>query len=329
MRKLISIVSPAYNEEGCVDELARRLAATFEPLSDRYEFEAIIVENGSRDSTYQRLLAINARDPRFKVIRLSRNFGGEGGAAAGMHAAKGDAMVVMCADLQDPPEVIPAFIAAWEQGYENVYGVVTVRHDESALRRLYTRTFYWVLNKLSDTRVPRNASDFRLVDRKVYQALIALPERNAMLRTLWWWMGFKSIGIEHERPPRFAGKSTYRFWLNVEIAIRGILTSSYFPLKMIPMFGLGLSALSFLLTAGSAVRAVVFGVPFDGFGTIVCLMLLLFGFLFMFLGVMSEYIGMIFEEVRARPRFIVSATHGLDVDAEDLARDIGLQNVLR
>jgi dolichol-phosphate mannosyltransferase len=328
VRKVISIVSPAFNEAACVDELARRLTNAFEPLADRYDFEAIIVENGSRDETYQKLLAINARDPRFKVIRLSRNFGAEGGAAAGIHAARGDALVIMCADLQDPPEVIPRFIAEWERGYENVYGIITRRHDESAMRRIFTRAFYWLMHKLSETSVPRNASDFRLVDRRVYEALLTFPERNALLRTLWWWMGFKSIGIEHERPPRFGGTSTYRFWLNFGMAIRGLLTNSYLPLKMIPLFGLALSAISFLLMIGSVVRAVTFGVPFDGFGTIVGLMLLLFGFLFMLLGVISEYIGMIFEEVRARPRFIVSETRGFDEETDRATRAMTMPRIV-
>ena len=145
--RLISIVVPAYNETECVDELAARLQAVFAPLAPRYDFEAIIVENGSADDTYEKLLAIRARDPRFKILRLSRNFGAEGAVTAGLRHASGDAAVIMCADLQDPPEVIPRFIERWEEGYENVYGVITRRTDESVVRRTATAAFYWLINK--------------------------------------------------------------------------------------------------------------------------------------------------------------------------------------
>ena len=310
--RLISIVVPAFNETECVNELAARLQAVFVPLAPRYSFEAIIVENGSADDTYEKLLAIRARDPRFKVLRLSRNFGAEGAVTAGLRHASGDAAVIMCADLQDPPEVIPRFIERWEEGYENVYGVITRRTDESALRRTATAWFYWLINKLNDRPVPRNVSDFRLVDRRAYEALNAMHERNRMMRTMWGWIGFTSIGVEHTRAPRHGGKSTYAFFRNVRFALNGIIASSVAPLKFIPMFGLALSAASFVAMFVLAVDWVLFGVPFAGYGTIVALILLMFGLLFLFLGIISEYVGMIFEEVRARPSFIVSAEHGFD-----------------
>ena len=310
--KLISVVVPAYNETECVNELAARLQAVFAPLAPRYDFEAIIVENGSADDTYEKLLAIRARDPRFKIIRLSRNFGAEGAVTAGLRHASGDAAVIMCADLQDPPEVIPRFIERWEEGYENVYGVITRRTDESVVRRTATAGFYWLINKLNDRPVPRNVSDFRLVDRRAYEALNAMPERNRMMRTMWGWIGFKSIGVEHARAPRHGGKSTYAFFRNVRFALNGIIASSVAPLKLIPLFGIGLSVVSFVTLIVLAVFWFLYGVPFAGYGTIVALMLLMFGLLFFFLGVISEYVGMIFEEVRARPSFIVCAEHGFD-----------------
>ncbi len=310
--RLISVVVPAYNETECVNELASRLQAVFAPLAPRYDFEAIIVENGSADDTYEKLLAIRARDPRFKIIRLSRNFGAEGAVTAGLRHASGDAAVVMCADLQDPPEVIPRFIERWEEGYENVYGVITRRTDESVVRRTATAGFYWLINKLNDRPVPPNVSDFRLVDRRAYEALNAMPERNRMMRTMWGWIGFKSIGVEHARAPRHGGKSTYAFFRNVRFALNGIIASSVAPLKLIPLFGIGLSVVSFVTLIVLAVFWFRYGVPFAGYGTIVALMLLMFGLLFFFLGVISEYVGMIFEEVRARPSFIVCAEHGFD-----------------
>jgi polyisoprenyl-phosphate glycosyltransferase len=310
--RLVSVVVPAYNESECVDELAARLQAVFASLAPRYDFEAIIVENGSADDTYEKLLAIRRRDPRFKVLQLSRNFGAEGAVTAGLRRASGEAAVIMCADLQDPPEVIPSFIERWEEGYENVYGVITRRSGESAVRRTATAAFYWLIDKLNDRPVPRNVSDFRLVDRRAFEALNAMRERNRMMRTMWGWIGFKSIGVEHARPPRHGGKSTYAFFRNVRFALNGILASSVAPLKLIPMFGLALSAWSFVTLIALWIVWIRYGVPFAGYGSIIALNLLMFGLLFLFIGVISEYVGMIFEEVRARPSFIVSAEHGFD-----------------
>ena len=311
-KRLISVVTPAYNESDCVDELARRLRAVFDDLADRYDFEVIIVENGSRDDTYEKLLSIRDEDPRFKIIQLSRNFYMEGGMVAGIKHATGDACVIMASDLQDPPEMIPEFIAKWEEGYENVYQVVSKRSDNGPFRRAGAASFYWLINKVSDTPVPRNASDYRLVDRRAYETFNAMPERNKMVRAMWGWIGFRSIGIERERPPRHGGRSQFKVFATTGFAIRGILASSRLPLKLIPFFGIGLAFLSFAGLIGYMIRALFFGVPFPGFGTIVCLALLSFGFLFLLLGVVSEYIGMIFEEVRGRPFYVIRETHGLE-----------------
>jgi dolichol-phosphate mannosyltransferase len=287
------------------------LTLVFEQLAELYRFEVIIVENGSRDDTYAKLLAIRAKDARFKIVRLIRNFDMEGGMCAGLAYASGDACVIMSADLQDPPELIPAFLEKWEEGYDNVYQVVTRRTDNSLFRRIAAQSFYWLINKISDRPVPRNASDFRVVDRKLYEAFNAMPERNRMVRAMWGWIGGKSLGIEHERPPRFGGTSTFNSLRTGAYAIRGILASSYTPLKLIPLFGLSLGALSFALFVFYAVRAFTHGVPFGGFGTIVALILFLFGSLFVLLGILSEYIGMIYEEVRGRPAYITAAVHGI------------------
>lgn len=312
-RKLVSVVIPAYNESECVDELARRLQAVFASLP-RHDFEVIIVENGSYDDTYEKLLYIREHDARFKVLQLSRNFMAEGAVTAGLSLASGDAAIVMCADLQDPPELIPQFVAGWESGYDIVYGVIRKRSGEGAVRQLGTKAFYWLINRLSDQSVPRNVSDFRIVDRRAYEALNKMPERNRMLRAMWAWLGFRSMGIEHDRPARHAGKSAYNVRVWAMFAIRGIITSSFAPLKIIPVFGLGLAALSFVLLMAFIVRFFTLGVPFNGFGTIVCLMLFLFGMMFLFLGILSEYVGLIFEEVRHRPSFVIKNVHGILLD---------------
>ena len=312
VKKLISIVTPLYNESANVDELHRRLSLVFAGLADRYTFEVIAVENGSADDTYEKLLAVHARDARWKIIHLSRNWLMEGGMTAGLAHARGDAAVIMASDLQDPPELIPRFVEKWEQGFENVYQVINRRPDEGPFRKFATRMFYRLINRLSETPVPRNASDFRLVDRRAYEAFNAMSERNRMVRAMWGFLGFRSCGIESERAARSGGRSKFKYFQVTGFAIRAILSYSYMPLKVIPFFGLACAGLSFVLLVAFVVRVFAYGVPFDGFGTITALMLMLFGFLFLFLGIFSEYIGMIYTESRRRPAYIIRELHGLD-----------------
>lgn len=311
MKKLISIVIPAYNEQDNVEELAKRLQGVFS-ANPNYEFEAIIVENGSHDRTYEKLLAVHQRDNRFKVLQLARNFRMDGGITAGLNYASGDAAVIMTADLQDPPELITQFIRKWEEGYENVFGIVTKRNGTSALRRFNSQLFYKVANSLTGGMIPQNVSDFRLVDRKVYQTINSIHERNRFIRGLFAWVGFKSIGIEHERAERFAGVSGAHTFKVIELALKGIFAHSYVPLKLITIIGIVVSTISFALLGWIAFKSLIWGVPFPGYGTIMTVMLLMFGMLFTILGVVSEYIGLIYEEVKQRPNYVVSKTKGLD-----------------
>ncbi len=304
MRKLISVVVSAYNEEQSIEALATRLQAVFHQNS-AYEFEAIIVENGSTDRTYEKLLKIHHLDPRFKILKLSRNFRMDGGITAGLNYASGDAAVIMTAALKDPPEIITQFIKKWEEGYENVYGIVKRRPGTNVIRRINSKIFYWLINKMTGGLIPKNVSDFRLVDRKVYETINSMEERNRFLRGMFVWTGFKSVGIEFERAPRFAGSSKAYTFQVIELALKGIFAYSYLPLKFITMMGITISALSFIILFGIVIKVLVWGVPFPGFGTIMAVMLLMFGFLFTALGIISEYIGLIYEEVKQRPNFIV------------------------
>ena len=305
MKKLISIIIPAYNEEECVDELAARLKALFATES-QYDFEAIIVENGSIDTTWEKLQKIAAVDSRFKILKLSRNFRMDGGLTAGLDYIKGDACVLMTADLQDPPELISEFLRKWEAGWENIYGVVTKRGGTGPIRTLNSKMFYFVADKLTDGRIPKNASDFRLVDKKVYLAIKSMTERNRFVRGLFAWAGFKSIGIPMERPPRFGGVSNAHTFGVIDLAFKGIFAHSYKPLRLITIFGIFLSAFSFLAIIPLAIIWVTSGVPFAGFGTIISLFLLVIGILSLMIGILSEYIGLIYEEVKSRPNYIVS-----------------------
>jgi dolichol-phosphate mannosyltransferase len=310
-RKRISVIVPAYNESECIEELAARLSNIFS-LESQYDWEAIIVENGSADDTWLKLQAIHAHDPRFRILRLARNFRMDGGLTAGLAYASGDACVLMTADLQDPPEMIREFLRKWEEGYENVYGVITERQGTGPLRAFNSKAFYWLAGKLTDGAIPRNASDFRLLDRAAYEAVRAMDERNRFVRGLVAWVGFNSIGIPMARPPRFAGESKAHSFKVIELAFKGIFAHSYIPLRLITVVGVVLSVAAFIGLIVLAVLWLAVGVPFSGFGTIVSLSLLLFGVLSFMLGIVSEYVGLIYEEVKRRPNFVIARTLGFD-----------------
>jgi dolichol-phosphate mannosyltransferase len=263
-------------------------------------------KNGSIDSTWVKLQAIAEKDSRFKILKLSRNFRMDGGLTAGLDFIKGDACVLMTADLQDPPELIPQFLRYWEQGYENIFGVITKREGTGPIRTMNSKLFYWLAGKLTDGRIPRNASDFRLVDRKVYEAVKSMTERNRFVRGLFAWAGFNSIGVPMERPPRFGGVSNAHTLKVLDLAFKGIFAHSYKPLRLITVFGFVLSGLSFISIVPLFFLWLFVGVPFAGFGTLVGLFLLVFGIVSLMLGILSEYVGLIYEEVKARPNYVVS-----------------------
>ena len=304
-RPLISVAIPAYNESSNLDELFERLRTVFQTNSDKYDFEIVVCENGSNDDSYAKLNAWRAIDSRIRIIRLSRNFHMEGGMMAALSDVRGDACVIMSADLQDPPEMISEMIQLWATGIDHVYTIISFRHGESRFRRIAAEIFYWMIDKVSDTPVPRNSSDFRLVDKQMYEAFNALSEKYRMVRAVWGWIGFHSASLTYERQPRVGGTSSFNPFVTAGFAIRGVLASSLKPLKIIPILGILLSALSFISIVLGAVQAVFRGVPFPGFGTITSLILLMFGLLFLMLSVIAEYVGMIYTETRSRPPFII------------------------
>jgi len=307
-RSLVSIAIPAYNESENLEELFTRLRNVFTELEHRYDFEVVICENGSSDDSMERLVSMREIDPRIRIVQLSRNFHMEGGMMAALSKVQGDVCIIMSADLQDPPELIPRLLEQWECGFDHVYTVIKYRHGEGRVRRLAAQVFYWLINRVSETPVPRNASDFRLVSREMYLTFNALPERVRMVRALWGWIGFKSTSISYERAPRVRGASSFKVGVTTSFAVRGILSSSLSPLRVIPILGLSLSLLAFFGVVGIAIRAVFYGVPFAGFGTITALMLLMFGLLFLLLAILAEYLAMIFLETRGRPMFVERTT---------------------
>jgi len=304
-KKLISIVIPAFNEEDCIQELGRRLRVVMNGLN-AYEFEVLIVENGSTDKTWTLLQELASLDKCFKPVRLSRNFGMDGGVTAGLELATGDACVIMTADLQDPPELIPQFVSKWEAGFENIFMIVEKRSTSGLLRRLNSKLFYFVADRLTGGLIPKDVSDFRLVDRKVYETVRGIKEANRFVRGLFAWVGFKSIGIVHQRPARFGGESKANFSSVLRLAKHGILSFSDIPLRFISWVGVGCSLISSILFVLLVIAKVTIGTPFAGFATIVAVILFFFGFVSLMLGIIAEYVAMISAEVKRRPNFIIA-----------------------
>lgn len=307
--KSISIIIPAFNEEACIAELVTRLSKVMDDEA-AYSWKILIIENGSTDGTYVELLKATKKESRLQVMRLSRNFRMDGGITAGLSVVDSDACVIMTADLQDPPEIIPEFLRKWEEGYENIFAEIRNREGISPIRRFNSVMFYKVASYLSDGLITKNASDFRLVDRKVYEAVRNMQEKNRFVRGLFSWVGFKSIGITINRPPRFAGESNAHSLKVIELALKGIMAHSNKPLRFISLFGFFLSFCGLASLVPLSWFWLHEGVPFAGFGTIVALIILGLGSQVFFIGVLSEYLGMVYEEVKGRPNFVISETVG-------------------
>ncbi len=305
MKKIVSVVIPAYNEEGNIVELERQLKDVFTKKPE-FDFEVLFVENGSTDSTFQKMLQVHSNDKRFKIIQLSRNFRMDGGITAGLAFAQGDAVIIMTANLQDKPSTLIEFLNKWEIGYENVYGIVKKRPGKSIFRRFNSWMFYKILRFMTGNMIPENVSDFRLIDKKVLLTINSMEERNRFIRGMIAWTGFRSIGVEYERAPRFSGNSHAHFFKVLQLAIRGVFAFSYFPIKLITFTGFFVSGMSFIFLSYSILKALFFGVPFAGYGTIISIMSFMFGLLFLLIGVLGQYIAQIYEEVKRRPNFIVS-----------------------
>ena len=306
-----SVIIPAYNEEEVLDELQNRLKKVMGDNSN-YEFEVIIVENGSWDLSFEKLLKINEADPRFKVVKLSKNFGCDGGITAGLKYASGDAAVIMNADLQDPPEMITQFIKKWEEGYEIIYGIIRKREGVSFIRKILSSLAYVIIYNLTHEAIPKNASDFRLIDKKVYTIVNDMGEKNKFLRGVIAWTGFKQTGIPYERPARFAGETKAGFCAAFNVAMNGIFSFSYFPLHLATILGFVISIATFILVFIEIGLFLVYGQVVPGFTTTIILMLFLFGMLFFLIGIVGIYIARIYDEVKGRPNFIVAEKIGFD-----------------
>ena len=313
---VFSIVVPIHDEEGNLRELQRRIAGVLDELEG--PAEVILVDDGSRDTSYLIMLDLNQLDSRFKAIRLSRNFGHQMAITAGIDAARGEAVIIMDGDLQHPPEVIPELVTRWHEGYEIVFGVMDVRNERWP-KRLSARLFYWVLSKMTDVEVPRAAGDFRLVDRKAIAAFNAMRERNRYVRGMFSWVGFRQTGVPYACPPRFAGRSKYTPGKMLRLASDGIFSFSNLPLKFALRLGYVVSLLAIAFGA-TAIGARFFGFVVPGWASLVVVTTFLGGFQLIVLGVIGEYVGRVYDEVRHRPLYFVRDMHGFG-DQEASALD--------
>lgn len=305
--KRISLVFPVYNEEQVLPALFERLR-TLEQQINQYELEIIFVNDGSHDASLQLMHEFQSRTPLCKILDFSRNFGHQIAITAGIDFASGDAVILLDADLQDPPELLPQFLAKWEEGYQVVYAIRKKRR-EHLLKRLAYLSFYRILQKISDIPIPLDSGDFCLMDRTVVEALTSIQERNRFVRGLRSWVGFKQIGLEYDRDKRHSGDVKYTFPKLMKLALNGIFSFSYFPLQIASYTGFLVSLISFLGIIVYLYKKLVVGGEPQGFPTLVILVLFLGGIQLISLGVIGEYIGRIYDEVKRRPTYIIKQVY--------------------
>jgi glycosyltransferase involved in cell wall biosynthesis len=311
MKKLVSLVAPFYNESGNVTEFFRRVAAVAAELP-AYDFEVIAVNDGSRDNTWQELLEAHAAYPRVVVVDLSRNFGKEAALTAGLDRARGDAVVPIDSDLQHPPELIAGMLAQWEKGAEVVLAQRTDRSADGALQKLSAALFYRFHNKISNVHVPFNVGDFRLMDKAVVAALRQLPESHRFMKGLFAWLGFRTVTIPYEVAERVAGVSSFNFWRLWNLALEGITSFSTVPLKIWTYLGLGTSVFALLYAAMIVIKTLVSGADVPGYPSLMVSVMFFGGVQLIGIGVLGEYVGRIYNEVKRRPVYIVREEHARD-----------------
>jgi glycosyltransferase involved in cell wall biosynthesis len=301
-RPLLSVVVPCFNEEEGLDALAARLVPVLEGIGS---FEVLLVNDGSTDGTLAAMARLRAADPRFAVVNLSRNFGKEIATTAGLDHARGEAVVVIDADLQDPPEVIPDLVAAWREGFDMVYAQRRVREGETWLKRTTADLFYRLMQSTGRVRLPRDTGDFRLMSRRAAEALIQLREQHRFMKGLFAWIGFPSKAVPYDRAPRHAGTTKWNYWKLWNLAIEGITGFTVMPLKIATYLGLVVAVFAFVYGAQIVLKTLIFGNPVPGYPSLLAVVLFLGGVQLMTLGVIGEYLGRVFNETKRRPLYIV------------------------
>lgn len=299
---ILSIVIPICDEQENLKQLYARLALVLAEAEP--DFEIIFVDDGSRDHSLEILARVAQTDARVSIISLARNFGHQAAISAGLDQARGNAVVVMDGDLQDPPEVLSQFIAKWREGHDVVYAIRGKR-KESWLKRTSYAAFYRLMQRVANIEIPLDAGDFCIMDRRVVDLVINMPERNRFVRGIRSWVGLDQVGVEYERAARHAGETKYSFGRLVTLALDGLISFSFVPLRVISMSGVGVSIISILLAVIYTVQKLVWGLSPPGFPTTIVAIFFLAGIQLITIGVIGEYVGRTFEEVKRRPMYVV------------------------
>lgn len=309
--KKISVIIPMYGEEKIVNECYHRLTNVLEKI-ENYKYEMLVVNDGSKDKTLEMLIELANQDTHIKIISFSRNFGHQAAVTAGLKYVTGDAIVIIDSDLQDPPEVIPEMLKLWEEGNDVIYGKRKKRKGESVFKLLTAKLFYTTLNALSETEIPKDTGDFRLVDRRVVDCINLLPEHNKFLRGLFSWVGYQQIPYEYERQERFAGKTKYPFRKMMKLAGDGILSFSTKPLKLVGVLGMISLVISFAILV-YAILSFFFKWNYlvPGWTSIMLTVTFFAGVQLLSIWIMSEYIARIYDESRDRPQYIIDKTYNI------------------
>lgn len=303
----LSVVVPAYNEQEVLPEFHRRIAAVLETIPGRCEI--VYINDGSRDNTLQVMLDLRARDARACIVDLSRNFGKEIALTAGLDYARGDAIVVIDADLQDPPELIPQMIQQWEQGYDVVFAKRTLREGETWFKKATAKIFYRIMQRVSRVDVPSDTGDFRLLSRRALNALKQLREHHRFMKGLFAWIGYPSKAVLYRRDPRFAGETKWNYWNLWTLAIEGFTSFTTAPLKVATYVGVMVAFSSFLFALFIIYKTLVYGNSVTGYPSLMVVVLFLGGMQLMALGIIGEYLGRMFMETKQRPLYLIKDYH--------------------
>ncbi|TLU74695.1 glycosyltransferase family 2 protein [Lichenicoccus roseus] len=300
---VFSVVVPCYNEELGIDEFHRRISLVMDGLGRSWE--VVYVNDGSADGTLIRLEALRSADPAVGLVNLSRNFGKEIALTAGLDHARGEAIIVIDADLQDPPEVIPELVTVWESGYDMVYAQRRAREGETWLKKFTANQFYRTMQRVGGVRLPQNTGDFRLLSRRALDALLLLREHHRFMKGLFAWVGFPSQAVLYDRAPRHAGSSSWNYWRLWNLAVEGITGFTLMPLKIATYLGLGVALFSLFFGGQLVLRTLLFGNRVPGYPSLMAVVLFLGGVQLMTLGVIGEYLGRVFNETKKRPLYLV------------------------
>lgn len=303
--KSITICIPMYNEEGNLHALYEELVSLSNTYEGTYLFEFLFVNDGSMDSSIEIVKTLSKRDSRVKCVDLSRNFGKEIAMLAGFDYASGDAIIIMDADLQHPPSTIPKMIAEWENGYQDVYGKRVIRHGESFLKKSFSKLYYKILTRFSSVPVIPAVGDFRLLDRKCIDSIKRIRESQRYTKGIYMWIGFKKKEVTFEANERFAGETKWKFKSLVKLAIDGIISDSVVPLRLSLISGILIAVFSFIYLIYTLITTLMFGNTTPGYPTLTILLLFLSGTQLFFIGIIGEYIGKIFIEVKRRPPYLI------------------------